>query len=164
MPQLSRQRSKYLPNCGSSSHEIWGRGRLSNRWWPEFNIHPPAAAAKSHYQFLGGKNVTLQLSRGGVFEPESCKKPTQEAHLLSCHIETLADNLDPPCVPAALSTCQRGSKHWAAAECNSKPGQISHFCFFFMNMDTFSSKIIAPYSSKSCLILAYLGDFEYSEI
>lgn len=86
-----RQCSKYLPICSWSSCEIEGRGHLSSRRrWVEC-----VSAAAPHYRLLGSK-MSLSSWAEGCFQaqPEAAKL-TQEAHLLSCHINTLADNLDP---------------------------------------------------------------------
>lgn len=57
-------------------------------------------AAAPHYQFHGS-NMSLSSLAVGCFQTEpKAAELTQEPHLLPCHINTLADNLDLPCVTA----------------------------------------------------------------
>ena len=91
------------------------------------------------------------------FQTRKLQKPTQEAHLLSCHIKTLADNLDPPCVMQRFphASVDQNTGQLLNATVNQVKNHV-FFLLFFMNTDTFSSKVTAHYSSELCLILAYL--------
>lgn len=59
--------------------------------------HPPAS--DSHYKFFGSE---MSLSSSAEQRFKTKPKRTRGARLQSRHINTLADNLDPPCVTAAF--------------------------------------------------------------
>lgn len=130
VPQLMRQHGKYLPICSWSSHEIWGRGRPFER----MTRVQRAPAAESHYQFVGSEMPLSTSAEGSfLFFFQVAKLNTRSPFTILSHQHFGRQPWPAMCYGSA-QTCQHGSQHWAAAECNIKPGQISHFWRFFLQV------------------------------